>query len=73
MPEPKIAPGFDLTDPDLYTQRVPQEEFAVLRRAEPVRWNPQPSDMGFRDDGFWAVTRHQDVVAISRDSDTFSS
>jgi cholest-4-en-3-one 26-monooxygenase len=41
--------------------------------AEPVRWNPQPSDMGFRDDGFWAVTRHQDVVAISRDSDTFSS
>ena len=73
MPEPQIAPGFDLTDPDLYTQRVPHEEFAVLRRAEPVRWNPQPSDMGFRDDGFWAVTRHQDVVAISRDSDTFSS
>ena len=73
MPEPQIAPGFDLTDPDLYTSRVPQEEFAALRRAEPVRWNPQPSDMGFHDDGFWAVTRHRDVVAISRDSDTFSS
>jgi cholest-4-en-3-one 26-monooxygenase len=73
MPEPHIAPGFDLTDPDLYAQRVPQEEFAELRRAAPVRWNPQPSDMGFNDDGFWAVTRHKDVVAISRDSDTFSS
>jgi cholest-4-en-3-one 26-monooxygenase len=73
MPEPHIAPGFDLTDPDLYAQRVPQEEFAALRRAAPVRWNPQPSDMGFNDDGFWAVTRHKDVVAISRDSDTFSS
>jgi len=73
MPEPQIAPGLDLTDPDLYANRVPHEEFATLRRAAPVRWNPQPSDMGFNDDGFWAVTRHKDVVAISRDSDTFSS
>jgi cholest-4-en-3-one 26-monooxygenase len=73
MPEPQIAPGLDLTDPDLYANRVPHEEFAALRRAAPVRWNPQPSDMGFYDDGFWAVTRHKDVVAISRDSDTFSS
>jgi cholest-4-en-3-one 26-monooxygenase len=73
MPEPLVAPGLDLTDPDLYAHRLPQEEFAALRRAEPVRWNPQPSDMGFDDDGFWAVTRHKDVVAISRDSDTFSS
>jgi cholest-4-en-3-one 26-monooxygenase len=73
MPEPQIVPGLDLTDPDLYASRVPHEEFAALRRAAPVRWNPQPSDMGFNDDGFWAVTRHKDVVAISRDSDTFSS
>jgi cholest-4-en-3-one 26-monooxygenase len=73
MPEPQIAPGLDLTDPDLYAHRIPHEEFAALRRAAPVRWNPQPSDMGFNDDGFWAVTRHKDVVAISRDSDTFSS
>ena len=73
MAEPLVAPGMDLTDPDLYASRVPQEEFAELRRSAPIRWNPQPSDMGFNDDGFWAVTRHQDVVAISRDSDTFSS
>jgi len=73
MPESQIAPGLDLTDPDLYADRMPHEEFAALRRAAPVRWNPQPSDMGFNDDGFWAVTRHKDVVAISRDSDTFSS
>ena len=73
MPEPQIAPSLDLTDPDLYAHRVPHEEFAALRRAAPVRWNPQPGDMGFNDDGFWAVTRHKDVVAISRDSDTFSS
>jgi cholest-4-en-3-one 26-monooxygenase len=73
MAQPRIAPGFDLTDPDLYAQRVPQEELAELRQAAPIWWNPQPSDMGFNDDGFWAVTRHRDVVAISRDSETFSS
>jgi cholest-4-en-3-one 26-monooxygenase len=73
MAQPQIAPGFDLTDPDLYANRVPQDELAELRRAAPVWWNPQPSDMGFNDDGFWAVTKHRDVVAISRDSETFSS
>ena len=73
MAEPRIAPGFDLTDPDLYAARVPQQELAELRRAAPIWWNPQPTDIGFNDDGFWAVTRHRDVVAISRDSETFSS
>jgi cholest-4-en-3-one 26-monooxygenase len=73
MAEPQLAPGFDLTDPDLYANRVPQEEFALLRRSAPVRWNPQPRDMGFDDDGFWAVTKHKDVVAVSRDSETWSS
>jgi cholest-4-en-3-one 26-monooxygenase len=73
MAEQQLAPGFDLTDPDLYARRVPQEEFALLRRSAPVRWNPQPRDMGFDDDGFWAVTKHRDVVAVSRDSETWSS
>ena len=73
MAQPRIAPGFDLTDPDLYASRLPHEELAELRRAAPVWWNTQPNDMGFEDDGFWAVTRHADVVAVSRDSDTWSS
>jgi cholest-4-en-3-one 26-monooxygenase len=73
MAQPRIAPGLDLTDPDLYAIRVPQEELAELRRATPVWWNSQPTDIGFHDDGFWAVTRHRDVVAVSRDSETWSS
>jgi cholest-4-en-3-one 26-monooxygenase len=73
MAQPRLAPGFDLTDPDLYAHRVPQEELAELRRAAPIWWNPQPTDIGFNDDGFWAVTRHRDVVAVSRDSETFCS
>ena len=72
--QPSIPPGFDFTDPDLYTQRVPEEELAELRRAAPVWWNPQRRGVaGFDDDGYWVVTRHSDVVAVSRDSDLFSS
>ena len=74
MAEPKLPPGFDFTDPDLYAIRVPQDEFAELRRTAPVWWNPQrPGAGGFDDEGFWAVTRHADIVAVSRDSDTYST
>jgi cholest-4-en-3-one 26-monooxygenase len=73
VPESLITPDLDLTDPDLYASRIPHAEFAELRRAAPVRWNPQPTDMGFNDAGFWAVTRHRDVVAVSRDSETWST
>ena len=31
MPAPKLPPGFDFTDPDLYGQRLPVEELAELR------------------------------------------
>ena len=74
MAEPKLPPGFDFTDPDLYAVRVPQDEFAELRRTAPVWWNPQRRGIGgFDDEGFWAVTRHADIVEISRDSDTYST
>jgi cholest-4-en-3-one 26-monooxygenase len=72
--EPKLPPGFDFTDPDLYAVRVPQDEFAELRHSAPVWWNPQRRGIGgFDDEGFWAVTRHADIVEISRDSDTYST
>jgi len=32
---PDIPPGFDFTDPEIYTTRVPAEEFAELRRRRP--------------------------------------
>jgi cholest-4-en-3-one 26-monooxygenase len=72
--EPRIAEGFDFTDPDLYAQRLPMAEFAELRRTAPVWWNAQPHGLaGFGDDGFWVVTRHADVKEISRNSQVFSS
>jgi cholest-4-en-3-one 26-monooxygenase len=74
MAEPSIPPGFDFTDPDLYTTRVPMDEFAELRRTAPVWWNAQPRGAsGFDDDGYWVVTRHADVLEVSRSSDLYSS
>jgi cholest-4-en-3-one 26-monooxygenase len=74
MTAPNIPSGFDFTDPDLCVRRVPAEELAELRRAAPVWWNAQPRGAsGFDDEGYWAVTRHADVLHVSHHSDIYSS
>ena len=74
MTEPNIPAGFDFTDPDMYVTRVPAEELAELRRTAPVWWNAQPRGAsGFDDEGYWVVTRHADVLEVSRRSDIYSS
>jgi cholest-4-en-3-one 26-monooxygenase len=67
-------PNTDLTDPALWAHRVPFEELAELRRSAPVWWNAQPTGAkGFGDGGFWAVTRHADVMEVSKNDKLFSS
>ncbi|WP_219500940.1 cytochrome P450 [Nonomuraea ceibae] len=57
----------DLVDQDRYaTAGPPHEQFAWLRAHDPVHWHEG-------EPGFWAVTRHEDVVHVSRHSDLFSS
>ena len=74
MTGPNIPEGFDFTDPDLYVHRVPSGEFAELRRTAPVWWNPQRRGAsGFDDEGYWVVTKHADVLEISRNSELYSS
>jgi cholest-4-en-3-one 26-monooxygenase len=71
---PDIPPGFDFTDPEIYTTGVPAEELAELRRAAPVWWVTQRrGSAGFDDEGYWAVTRHADVMAVSKTPDVYSS
>jgi cholest-4-en-3-one 26-monooxygenase len=53
---------------DTWGREVPHGMFELLRREAPVFWHEEPDGPGF-----WAVTRHQDVVAVSRDPSTFSS
>lgn len=74
MSAPRIPAGFDFTDPDIYTERIPVAEFAELRATAPVWWNAQPHNVaGFGDDGFWVVSRHAEVKEVSRNSDVYSS
>ncbi|BEL08352.1 cytochrome P450 [Actinoplanes sichuanensis] len=72
MAEPRTR--IDPTDPDIYLHGIPHAEFAEMRRDDPVCWIPQVrGSAGFDDEGYWAVTRHADVMAVSRNSETFSS
>lgn len=74
MAGPNLPPGFDFTDPDIYTERLPLEELAELRKTAPIWWNEQPLGVGgFDDGGYWVITKHKDVKEISRRSDVFSS
>jgi cholest-4-en-3-one 26-monooxygenase len=74
MAVPDIPPGFDFTDPDLGWSRVPAEELAELRRAAPVWWVAQRrGSAGFDDEGYWAVTRHADIVDVSKRPEVYSS
>jgi cytochrome P450 len=71
-----------LADPATYAAGVPYEEFARLRREEPVSWVEEAplwrSDgAGQRravgGSGYWALTRYADVVQASRWPEAFSS
>jgi cholest-4-en-3-one 26-monooxygenase len=69
-----VPEGFDFTDPDVNQQAIPLPELATLRRTAQVWWVEQPRGVaGFGDDGYWAVTRHADVKAVSVAPETFSS
>lgn len=58
-----------LADPDSFVEGSPWKLFRALRDDEPVAWTPEPDDGS----GFWSVTRHADIVAVSRDWETFTS
>jgi cytochrome P450 len=50
---------------------------AILREKRPVSWQRPAEGMatlpGREDPGYWAVTRHADVVTVSRDPETYCS
>ena len=58
-----------LADPDTFIDGPPWELFAGLRGSDPVAWTHEEAP----NHGFWSVTRHADIVAVSRDWETFTS
>jgi cytochrome P450 len=58
----------NLLDHDLFAEREPWDVFELLQREAPVFRHPEPDG-----DGFWCVTRYDDVVQVLKDTGTFSS
>ncbi len=58
----------DVYNPDSYTAGIPHEQFAWLRANAPVYWHEHPAGHGY-----WVLSKHADVQAVSRDFKTFSA
>jgi cytochrome P450 len=58
----------DLTAPDLFAENRFWPVLAWLRRNSPVHWHATTDG-----DGFWAVSRYDDIVAVYTDQESFSS
>ena len=58
----------DLSSHDAFVDDVPHRTFEYLRREDPVAWFDEPGASGF-----WALTRHADIVAVNRNYRQFSS
>jgi cholest-4-en-3-one 26-monooxygenase len=59
----------DIYSPELFGSGVPHDRFTTLRAEAPVYHHADPE----KAEGFWAVTRYEDVVTISRNPEIFSS
>ncbi|WP_420077204.1 cytochrome P450 [Streptomyces sp. JL3001] len=64
----------DVFDPRQYAAGVPYDAYRVLRDHHPVARQHEHEVLGWpAGPGFWAVTRHADVVRVLKDSATYSS
>ncbi len=59
----------DLLDHDRFAEREPWDAFDLLQREAPVFWHRGPEE----ETGFWAVTKYEDVLAVLKDWQTYSS
>ncbi|WP_037571345.1 cytochrome P450 [Phaeacidiphilus oryzae] len=64
----------DVFDPRRYARGLPLAEYRWLRDHRPVAWQPEYPVLGWPEGpGFWAVTRHADVVRVLKSPELFSS
>ncbi|MFH8514132.1 cytochrome P450 [Streptomyces gelaticus] len=73
-PAPAEMPVPDIFDPRQYGHGIPHDRYRYLRDHHPLAWQEEPEVLGWpAGPGFWAVTRHEDVVRVLKDSATYSS
>ena len=61
-----------VTERELWRDGPPHELFEELRRECPVHWSSRITEYP-EEDGFWSVTTADDIHAVSRDWQTYSS
>ena len=54
---------------DLFVNDAHWAVFDRLRKEAPVHWTPRGDEY----DGFWSVTRYQDIMAVDTNHEVFSS
>jgi cytochrome P450 len=58
----------------MFQDGFPHELFTTLRRDQPVFYHRFPDGFpGSDDPGFWVLTRHADIQAANRDTETFNA
>ena len=62
----------DLSNSRSFAQGFPHDFFTWLRRNEPVWWH-EPTEYTPNGVGFWVVSRYDDVTAVFKDAETYSS
>ncbi|MGQ4384851.1 cytochrome P450 [Streptomyces sp. SAS_270] len=68
------VPVPDVFDPRRYADGVPHAAYRTLRDHHPVAWQEETEVLGWpAGPGFWAVTRHTDVVRVLKDPVSYSS
>lgn len=65
--DPAAAPAVDITDPGAYADGIPHATFRQMRHAEPIAMRT------YEGRPYWAVTRYDDLVTVTRDPQLFSS
>ena len=64
-----MAPAINLIDPEYFSKHGhPWDQYEWLRSNAPVFWHDEPDGPGF-----WAITKYDDIRAISRTPKIFSS
>lgn len=66
----------NLFSPDVYKRGVPYDMFRFLRQNDPVHWqeeDPKDTRPDVKPTGYWAITKYEDLVYISRNPMLFSS
>lgn len=63
-----MTQSIDFSDPQLYEAGIPHAGFEQLRLNDPLHWQEEVDGRGF-----WMLTRHADVTAVSKDWQSFSS